>query len=1257
MVSCPALNGGSRRPPDDDTLGERTTLPRGVSPASAELTPPPGDPGNRPTQRERLGPFELLRSLGAGGMGEVYEAIDTRSGQHVALKMLFEVDPAGVYRLKREFRRMADISHENLVTLHELCNEGDRWFFTMELLTGGDLRSAMQAAVDGVHGLERVRGLLRQLVHGVHALHRAGRIHRDLKPSNVLVTAEGRVVILDFGLVNEIDHRTLFASTRGMVRGTPAYMAPEQAAGQLATPASDWYAVGAIVFEVLTGRYPFIGNAMSIIIDKQYEDPPRASSLNPAVPQELDALVAALLCRVPAERPGVTELLAWCAGGRPAAALPLHPPAAAGALLERESQLATLHAAFADVLAGKPSCVDIGGAAGTGKTALVRQFAAQLAPSAEVVLLAGACSPRESVPFRAFDGLIDALTAHLLRIPGQECEALIHDLGPSLHALSQIFPVLARLAWIARQIPARAPDPRQMRHSAFHGLKSLLFRIAGRRPLIILLDNLQWGDGDSARLLDDLLAPPGVPPFLLICAFRRDEASPMLADIAVRRAMVTLAYTLRTIETPPLSPAGATRLALQLQGGALSAKRHHLARRIAEQAAGNPAMIHALVEEIERPGADPERSLAPTSDGDLLRRLVRARLARLGPECRDVLARVVVAGSLGLPLLLRAGPWHGDLRALLTQLRSQSLVRVEGQGEALTITPFHESIQQAALGVLEPAALRRSHLALAEALLDNSDDDEDPERVARLMHAAGREDEAVRHASAAAYAASKALAFDHAAELYRFALACKPGQWNLQRSCAEALVQAGRGAEAAPLFLAAAEGAPAAAAARLRREAAEQYLGHGYLDRGAEILRPLLRDAGIEVPERARDLNAQLVAHTDQLVRRGLAFRERSDFEIGSADLHRIDLCWTAGKGLLLNDPIRSGYFLAQCAYMSLEAGEPKRVARSLALFGVLHANRSHEGGVAMLAAAEQLAQRLHDPYALGLGAVCKGILDRAAGRWLTALADLDFGVQHLREHCPGSAWECSLGQDSTMAALEALGELRTMSARAEQMLHRAHELGDIHSSLIAVMYSALTLLAAGEPGPARARIRGALGHWPRTGFHVQHLHALRLEIYCDLYERRPADAWQRILTAWGELEDSSLLRLSARRAEALTLRARASLAVLRAAPAEHEHLRDVVAQDIAQLEREGRPHLRAEAALLRAGLAACNGDDGASERHLDAAISGFEATGMSLNAIIVRRLRARTSDARAKAEALLRMQNIRDPDAWSRVVAPGVTR
>lgn len=212
-----------------------------------------------------------------------------------------------------------------------------------------------------------------------------------------------------------------------------------------------------------------------------------------------------------------------------------------------------------------------------------------------------------------------------------------------------------------------------------------------------------------------------------------------------------------------------------------------------------------------------------------------------------------------------------------------------------------------------------------------------------------------------------------------------------------------------------------------------------------------------------------------------------------------------------------------------------------------------------------------------------------------------------------------------------------------------------MHTSLLAAMYSALTLLASGAPAAARARVRSALAHWPRDGFHVQHLHALKIEVYCDLYERRPADAWQRIVTAWTPLEDSSFLRLSTRRAEALILRARASIAALRAAPTEHEHLATIAAGDITRLEQEGHLHLRAEAALLRAGLARCRGDDAEQRRQLDTAISGLESTGMQLSALTARRLRGRNRDDEHRAEALMRMQNITDPAAWSRVVAPGL--
>lgn len=1195
----------------------------------------------------RLGPYILTRALGAGGMGEVHEAIDTRNDQRVALKMLFEIDPAGVYRLKREFRRMADISHENLVALHELGCDNDRWFYTMELLDGTDLRAGLQAA--RARGEPELRALVRQLAHGVHALHQAGKIHRDLKPSNVLVTTEGRLVILDFGLVNEIDHRTLFASSRGLVRGTPAFMAPEQAAGQLATPAADWYAVGCILYDALAGRPPFTGSVMNMILDKQDLDPPRVRTLAADVSEELDDLIAALLDRLPSARPGVTEILAWCSGNRGTTSVSLPRRVDAGGLIERDVHLEILRQSYAAVLSGRPCCVDIVGPAGTGKTALVRQFIAQLAGQTALELT-GTCSAREAMPFRAFDGLVDAIAAHLLRIPARESEALISDLGAELYALAQIFPVLARVAWIATQSPAAVPGPAEMRRRAFAGLKQLLFRIAEQRPLIVFLDNLQWGDLDSARLLDDLLAPPGTPSFLLICAYRSDEPSPMLRDLGLLRALVTPAYQLHELETPPLSSVAATRLAVDLMGERPTPARVALAQRIAKEAAGIPALVRALVEEIDRPGADVHASMA--GGGSLLRRLVRARLSRVSPESHEVLGRIVVTGGLPMNQLQHAGAWRGDVRAHVSQLRSQGLVRSEGDGDTMLVVPFTEPIQKAALEALGQPLIQRSHVAVARLL--QAERGEDDERIARHLHAGGLPAEAVEHATAAALAAGKALAFDHAAELYKFALTCSPGKWTLQKRCAIALVEAGRGAEAAPLFLAAAGGAPANQAARLRRDAAEQYLGHGYLERGLEILKPLLQTAGIGVPERQREVNAALVSNTDRVVRRGFQFSERSEFEIGSKELDRIDLLWTAGKGLVLGDPIRSADFLAQATWLSLEAGEPRRTARSLALFGMSHASRG-QAGAAMLAESERLAQRTRDHYAIGLGHICRGILTRTDGRWLPALADLDFGVQYLREHCPGTAWECSLAQGSTMVALEALGELRSLSQRSEHLLRHAQELGDMHSAVLAAIYSALALLARGKPAEARARVQGAQNHWSRSGFQIQHLHALKLEVACDLYEARPAAAWQKIVLAWPALEDSNFLRLATRRSEAMLIRARAALAYIRHAPGANDHLLTIVEQDAAQLTQEGRTHLAAEAALLKAGLAACKGDTAASTRHLGAAVAGFEAASMHLCAVVVRRLRARKPEDIARQDALMRMQNIGDPAAWTRVLAPGL--
>ncbi len=188
--------------------------------------------------------FLIQDRLGAGGFGMVYRTFDLERGTTVALKTLHHLDARALLGFKREFRALADISHPNLITLYELISDEEQCFFTMELVDGLNFREYVQET-------DQLRTALPQLVQGLAALHAAGKLHRDLKPSNVLVTKEGRVVILDFGLVTDATGDDL--REREATAGTPAYMSPEQHAGLPSSEASDWYSVGIILQEVLTG--------------------------------------------------------------------------------------------------------------------------------------------------------------------------------------------------------------------------------------------------------------------------------------------------------------------------------------------------------------------------------------------------------------------------------------------------------------------------------------------------------------------------------------------------------------------------------------------------------------------------------------------------------------------------------------------------------------------------------------------------------------------------------------------------------------------------------------------------------------------------------------------------------------------------------------------------------------------------------------------------------------------------------------------
>ncbi len=399
---------------------------------TSHQAPPP--PAARALPSARLGNYELLEELGRGGMGIVYRALDRKRGCQVALKTIQGMNPELLYRFKREFRLCADLHHSNLVALHELIAEEGSWFFTMELVEGSDLLHYVRAGADAFgppasqplttpEQFQRLRQSFRQLAEGVEALHAAGRLHRDLKPSNVMATGSGRVVLLDFGLMAPLNPQKVHESTERHLLGTVAYMSPEQARSESLSPASDRYSVGVMLYEALTGRLPFVGSVLQILSDKQKFDPPPPHTQTPSLPEDLDALCVALLSRDPATRPSGRDCLRLlgASSGDSAPAVEMHAPEMA--LVGRGEQLAALADAYTASRNRRTVALFLSGSSGVGKSSLLQQFLEQLCADGEAVVLTGQCYEQESVPYKAFDGVIDSLSHFLRRLSPLEVQA------------------------------------------------------------------------------------------------------------------------------------------------------------------------------------------------------------------------------------------------------------------------------------------------------------------------------------------------------------------------------------------------------------------------------------------------------------------------------------------------------------------------------------------------------------------------------------------------------------------------------------------------------------------------------------------------------------------------------------------------------------------------------------------------------------------------------------------------------------------
>jgi hypothetical protein len=1212
--------------------------------------------------------FRVVRPLGSGAMGYVLEAFDEERGVTVALKTLRHVDAEALVRFKNEFRTLADIGHENLVALGELLEHEGQWFFTMELVRGVDLLGWVRPGVDvgareadvaraaetlpaasnprgsvagdpnlrtGTLDAARVRTAFAQLVRALDALHSAGKVHRDVKPSNVLVTTEddaaGRVVLLDFGIAGDAAKHTRAA-------GTVAYMAPEQAESHAPTPAADLYAVGVVLYEALTGALPFEGSAFEVLEAKRRGAPPHPTALASDVPPDLAVLALALLDPEPTARPGAADVLR--ALGEPDAPLPRTtlPPESTAAFVGRRRELAELLRAWATVEQGHAVTVYVHGESGVGKTALLRHFADEITVrSPHALVLTSRCYERESVPFKAVDGVVDALRDLFAEEDRTTLgELLPHDAG----LLARVFPVLApAVARLERRPDDEPPDEEEQRARVFDALRSVFAALAARRPVVLLLEDLQWADADSLLLLRELLRPPEPPPLLLLATVRTaqrvvDHGGPpsSLPQSRLNVGSGAMPGDVRPIALGRLAREDAERYA-ELLGAGLRA------HAIAEEAGGHPLLVEELV-----------LAAAP---GASLRDVVAARRDALSPTARRVLDFVLLARA-PVPEVVLARAAADDDGTLLdraaSELRQAHLARrVNARGRP-ALEPYHGRVRE----TLEPEPRDRSadHRALARAFEAEATAGElDREALAEHWRGAGDVRRASDHAIAAAREAAARLAFDRAARLHEWALALV-GDAATERELgelADARRNAGRGAEAGDAYLAAAARATGARARDLRRCAAHELFASGHTDAGSAALAPALRELGIAAEPSGfvaalRDRAASLFGKR--------AFRPRPANEIDPEARARAEALHTLALGFTLVDPKRAHAVATRAVPIALATGDATSAARALAASSIVETLCGI--APARLAEAEALARGLEDPTVEALCLVAASAARFHADDFAAARDRARDARRIARERARGATWELTAATWLTLRALAIGGELARATAEAQRALESAETRGDrLGQALFASGWIELVRLAQGDVDGVRATRDARAQDLPSPRARLDELVARGA---LDLYVGDGTNAYRRSTESLRPLEDAGALAAPVDRAQVLALHARAAILHARSLPHRARELLDEATAVSNRIAGLGTRYALLEASLVRGAIARARGDGARAIASYQSANGQSAELGLRLHgaaaALAAGRLRGGTAGRAQVERALgaLRRAGVTDPDALAAV-------
>lgn len=1303
--------------------------------------------------------YAIEVQVGMGGMGVVFRARDLEHGEIVALKLLSRTNPQSLYRFKQEFRALADIGHQNLVRLHELCAAGAHWFFTMEFVEGRHMidyvrgsdefcerprtlwdptvpdddidmtldglpqagvplpgapqpgerpggsapqsprpeyaRAAMLPTVDSpqpspqllsmsgsprgsrseVGGARprtsrpryarplsdpeqflRLSEAFVQLVRGLSAIHGAGYVHCDVKNSNVMVTERGRVVVLDYGLVMDSDRAAWLGSRQGeRVPGTPLYMAPELLTGGVHTSASDLYALGVMLYTSLVGFAPFVGDHKDVCEQKLVIDPPRLSTWAPALPPPLEALCLDLLQRDPDARPEADEVLERLGARADHDVGSGHViPELFSDLVGRELELDRLQQLFAEARAARNQIVLLHGSAGIGKSALLSHFSNTVTQHGRAIVLTGRCHERETVPYKALDSLFDALALYLAKQPSIELAPL---LPVRIGILARMFPVLQQVAAVRDARAIELQNPRAFRRHAVPVLRELVANVARQAPLILIIDDVHWGDRDSGILLAELLQDPA-PPILLILSYRTTEGkvSPFLEALS---GVVGRAHEL-VLE--PLAPDDARQLASRVLGDLGSLE---VAERIATESGGNAYFVATLAHFLKSHREAVSGLMAQVSLEDVLLNHVDG----LPPEAQDLLNIVAVAGEpISQALAQQAARLPpAQAHATIGLLRLHRLVRTRGIRGMDSIETYHDRIRETIWGRLGSEPRTECHRRLAWALV--SSDSDDAEMLARHFEGAGDKARAGPCYLQAGHGAAKALAFDRAAEHFSKAIALlQPSgeqATTLRVALADALANAGRGQEAAAAYLDAALIAAPTAAMDYRQRAVALMLDYGMMEEATETLKALLVEHGIPLPTSGKKAIARMLMQRARLRLRGWHFDELSESALAQRVAHRIDALWSVGLGFMLVDTIALSEYNTRALIEALNAGDAMRVARSLSLelaISGMIGRKALAKNRRLVQMARDLSERIDDAYVRGMVALGAGIVSIQVWEHEPARQSFDVACDVLRNQCIGRHAEANRAEMSRVLAYYYLGELQLMRDAVREGVRDAemHAEWQMATSLRGGTATVAYLVDDDLEG-ARVAREEMWSRWKHGVGYLRHYWDVYTHLAIDLYAGDWTDIWRHVDERGEVLFHEVLERISLGRMGRSELTARVALAAALANKGEARvrYLREAE-RLAARLEAERLRPANAMVRLIRACASMLRGQKDAALTELEAAEHALVAVQMKMHAMGARRQRGRLlggdegQQLVAESEAWFASKGCVRPARFAEFIVPG---